>query len=237
MPEIPPSLADVRLGRAAPAGHGDPHGHDDRARDRPRRLAVRRRGDPGAHGGVDRGRQAASRGGASSACRSTTAAASPPTASARSSATPGVWAIGDAAAVPDPAHRDRPSPPTAQHVLRQGKVVGDNVAAVAERRAAACGRSATARSACSSTWAARRPWRARWASAGAASRPGSSPAPTTSPSCPAAAAARASSSDWTVGLLFGRDSAELGQLGHPPPLALGERSGGGTTPGDAPPEA
>ena len=25
--------------------------------------------------------------------------------------------------------------------------------------------------------------------------------------------------DWTVGLLFGRDSSELGQLGHPPPLA------------------
>ena len=26
--------------------------------------------------------------------------------------------------------------------------------------------------------------------------------------------------DWTVGLLFGRDSAELGQLGHPPELEL-----------------
>ena len=24
--------------------------------------------------------------------------------------------------------------------------------------------------------------------------------------------------DWTVGLLFGRDSSELGQLGHPPRL-------------------
>ncbi len=24
--------------------------------------------------------------------------------------------------------------------------------------------------------------------------------------------------DWTVGLFFGRASAELGQLGHPPPL-------------------
>jgi NADH dehydrogenase len=24
--------------------------------------------------------------------------------------------------------------------------------------------------------------------------------------------------DWTVGLLFRRGSAELGQLGHPPPL-------------------
>ena len=27
--------------------------------------------------------------------------------------------------------------------------------------------------------------------------------------------------DWTVGLLFGRDSSELGQLGHPPQLAAG----------------
>jgi NADH dehydrogenase len=24
--------------------------------------------------------------------------------------------------------------------------------------------------------------------------------------------------DWTVGLFFGRAAAELGQLGHPPPL-------------------
>jgi NADH dehydrogenase len=28
--------------------------------------------------------------------------------------------------------------------------------------------------------------------------------------------------DWTVGLIFGRASAELGQLGHPPPLHGGE---------------
>ena len=41
-----------------------------------------------------------------------------------------VWAIGDAAAVPDPAQRRRaPSPPTAQHAIRQGRVVGSNVAA------------------------------------------------------------------------------------------------------------
>ena len=40
-----------------------------------------------------------------------------------------VWAIGDAAAVPDPAKRRRaPSPPTAQHAIRQGRVVGDNIA-------------------------------------------------------------------------------------------------------------
>ena len=37
---------------------------------------------------------------------------------------PGVWAIGDAAAVPDPAAKGKASPPTAQHVLRQAKVAG-----------------------------------------------------------------------------------------------------------------
>jgi NADH dehydrogenase len=40
-----------------------------------------------------------------------------------------VWAIGDCAAVPDPAHRGRPCPPTAQHALRQGRRVARNVAA------------------------------------------------------------------------------------------------------------
>jgi NADH dehydrogenase len=41
-----------------------------------------------------------------------------------------VWAIGDAAAVPDPARkRQAPSPPTAQHAIRQGRAVARNVAA------------------------------------------------------------------------------------------------------------
>ena len=94
---------------------------------------------------------------------------------------PGVWAIGDAAAVPDPAAKGKPSPPTAQHVLRQAKVAADNVVhALAGQARPAAARSATGRSACSSTWAATRRSRARSASAGAASRPGSSPAPTTS---------------------------------------------------------
>src|SRR3954468_7315228 len=45
-----------------------------------------------------------------------------------------VWAIGDAAAVPDPAKRRKaPSPPTAQHGMRQGKVAADNVAAALGR--------------------------------------------------------------------------------------------------------
>src|SRR5205085_265079 len=42
----------------------------------------------------------------------------------------GVWAIGDAAAVPDPAQRlKRSTPPTAQHAIRQGRRAARNVAA------------------------------------------------------------------------------------------------------------
>ena len=40
-----------------------------------------------------------------------------------------VWAIGDAAGVPDPAQPNDPCPQTAQHALRQGRAVARNVAA------------------------------------------------------------------------------------------------------------
>ena len=44
---------------------------------------------------------------------------------------PDVWAIGDCAAVPDPAAKGsakgRPCPPTAQHAIRQGRLVARNV--------------------------------------------------------------------------------------------------------------
>jgi NADH dehydrogenase len=40
-----------------------------------------------------------------------------------------VWALGDAAAVPDPANCGKPCPPTRQHAMRQGWRVGANVAA------------------------------------------------------------------------------------------------------------
>jgi NADH:ubiquinone reductase (H+-translocating) len=39
----------------------------------------------------------------------------------------GVWAIGDCAAVPDPSRRGQPCPPTAQHAIRQGRLVARNV--------------------------------------------------------------------------------------------------------------
>jgi NADH:ubiquinone reductase (H+-translocating) len=128
-----------------------------------------------------------------------------------------VWAVGDSAAVPDPAKRRRaPSPPTAQHALRQGKVAADNVAA-----ALAGGRM--------------RPFRYR--TLGVFVDMGRHKAVATMLGVrlrgfPAWFAARTYHLaampgvarrlrlviDWTVGLFFGRASAELGQLGHPPPL-------------------
>jgi NADH dehydrogenase len=40
---------------------------------------------------------------------------------------PGIWAIGDCAAVPDAARSGQPCPPTAQHAIRQGRLVARNV--------------------------------------------------------------------------------------------------------------
>jgi NADH dehydrogenase len=42
---------------------------------------------------------------------------------------PRVWAIGDCAAVPDPSRLGQSCPPTAQHAIRQGRLVARNVAA------------------------------------------------------------------------------------------------------------
>jgi NADH dehydrogenase len=42
---------------------------------------------------------------------------------------PAVFAAGDAAAVPDVTQPGKITPPTAQHAIRQGKVLADNVAA------------------------------------------------------------------------------------------------------------
>jgi NADH dehydrogenase len=40
-----------------------------------------------------------------------------------------VWAIGDCAAVPDPARKGQPCPPTAQHAIRQGRLAARNAVA------------------------------------------------------------------------------------------------------------
>ncbi len=41
-----------------------------------------------------------------------------------------VWAVGDCAAIPDVDSAGQPFPPTAQHALREGKVVAENITAV-----------------------------------------------------------------------------------------------------------
>jgi NADH:ubiquinone reductase (H+-translocating) len=128
-----------------------------------------------------------------------------------------VWAIGDAAAVPDPAKgRRAPTPPTCQHAIRQGRRVAENVAATLRG-----GRT--------------RPFRYR--TLGVFVDMGRHKAVATVLGVrlrgfPAWFAARTYhlmmmpgvarqvrlALDWTVGLFFGRASAELGQLGHPAAL-------------------
>ena len=143
-----------------------------------------------------------------------------------------VWAIGDAAAVPDPANKGRPSPPTAQHVIRQGKVVADNVAA---------------------TLSGRELRKFRYRTLGVFVDMGQHKAVATMLGVPlrgfpAWFAARTYHVmampgnsrrlriilDWTVGLLFGRASAQLGILGHPTSLAeySEENPRGGERPGE-----
>jgi NADH:ubiquinone reductase (H+-translocating) len=131
-----------------------------------------------------------------------------------------VWAIGDAAAVPDPAKKRRePSPPTGQHAIRQGRRVAENVAATLHE-------------------APPRPFRYR--TLGVFVDMGQHKAVATVLGLrlrgfPAWFAARSYhlmmmpgvarkvrlALDWTIGLAFGRASAELGQLGHPAALEQG----------------
>ena len=128
-----------------------------------------------------------------------------------------VWAIGDAAAVPDPAKRGRsPCPPTCQHALRQGRLAARNVAAALGRGRARPFRYRTLgvfvdmgrNKAVASVLGVRMRGFPAWFTARTyhlAMMPG-------------AARKLRLMADWTVGLLFGRSSSELGQLGHPPPL-------------------
>ena len=45
-----------------------------------------------------------------------------------------VWAVGDCAQIPDPDSDGQSYPPTAQHAMREGKVVAENIAAVIQRK-------------------------------------------------------------------------------------------------------
>ena len=49
--------------------------------------------------------------------------------------TPEVWAVGDAAQIPDLTNNGKPCPPTAQHALRQGTRAAQNILATIDGRA------------------------------------------------------------------------------------------------------
>jgi NADH dehydrogenase len=138
-----------------------------------------------------------------------------------------VWAIGDSAAVPDPdSGGQRPSPPTAQHAIRQGKTVAHNVAAalgvgsprrfeyrnkgqfVNLGRYKAVGMLGRYTFSGFPAW-----WMARTYHLS---------------QIPGMARKIRAAADWTVGLPFGRDVAELGSIGHPRPLRAEVYARGGT---------
>ncbi len=135
----------------------------------------------------------------------------------------GVWAIGDCAAVPDPARPGRPCPPTAQHAIRQGRLVARNIAA-------------------SLQGAPPRPFRYRTAGVVAELGHNSAVAITLGVrwrGLPAWFVARTYHlllmpglgrklrllMDWNVALLFGRDASSPGRLGSPTPLWPPESDG------------
>jgi NADH dehydrogenase len=128
-----------------------------------------------------------------------------------------IWAVGDAAAVPDPAkHYKGICPPTAQHAMRQGKIAAHNVAAslghgrirkfryrtlgvfVDLGRNEAVATMVGVKLRGFVAWFAARTYHLML--------------------MPGPARRTRLMADWTVGLLFGRSSSELGQLGHPPDL-------------------
>ena len=128
-----------------------------------------------------------------------------------------VWALGDAAAVPDPARPGQPCPPTSQHAIRQGRTAGRNVAA-----SLGVGEAA--------------PF--EYKTLGAFVNLGAYKAvarvgPVTFRGFPAWWLARTyhvsqipgtarkvrAVMDWTIGLPFKRDIAEIGSIGQPRPLS------------------
>ncbi|HET9094993.1 MAG TPA: NAD(P)/FAD-dependent oxidoreductase [Solirubrobacteraceae bacterium] len=129
-----------------------------------------------------------------------------------------VWAVGDIAAVPDPAQPGRPCPPTAQHAIRQGKLLGANIARVVRGRPprpftfktlgafADLGRHRAVANLMGlrvkgfPAWAICRLYHLAW--------------------LPGLDRKSRLIADWSVEILFPRDLAEMGQLGHPPALAL-----------------
>lgn len=137
-----------------------------------------------------------------------------------------VWAAGDCAAVPNPAKAGGLCPPSAQHAVRQGPTAARNIAAalgvgtprpfsykskaafVNLGRYKAVGRIGRWRFRGFFAW-----WLARTYHMS---------------QIPGAARKLRAVADWTVGLPFARDVAEVGSIGHPRPLRAEEYARGGT---------
>ena len=127
-----------------------------------------------------------------------------------------VWALGDIAAVPDPARPGQPCPPTAQHAIRQGKLLGKNIAAVIKGGTAKpfkfktlgafadLGRHTAVANLMGLrvkgffAWVIARSYHLAW--------------------IPGLDRKSRLLADWTVEILFPRDLSDMGQLGHPPLL-------------------
>jgi NADH dehydrogenase len=139
----------------------------------------------------------------------------------------GVWAVGDCAAVPDPSARmARPSPPTAQYAIRQGRTVAGNLAAalgIGEAKPFSyrnrgsfvnLGRYKAVAMVGRHTFSGFPAW---WATRSYHMS-----------QIPGIARKVRAVVDWTVGLPFGRDVAEVGSIGHPRPLRAEEYAHGGS---------
>jgi NADH dehydrogenase len=141
-----------------------------------------------------------------------------------------VWALGDAAAVPDPAKKGRQStPPTAQHAIRQGKRAGHNVAAAitggkikpftfkTKGVFVDMGQGQAVATTLGIRWRGLLAW---WLARSyhLAMLPGTK-------------RKWRLLIDWNIQLLFGRDASELGGLGRAPGLGA-DPTGGGTPAAD-----
>jgi NADH dehydrogenase len=127
-----------------------------------------------------------------------------------------IWALGDAAAAPDPARPGRACPPTSQHAIRQGKAAARNVAAElgvgtteafgyrSRGQFVNLGRYKAVAKIGPRTFRGFPAW---WM----ARTYHMSQIPGTMRKVRAVA-------DWTIGLPFRRDIAEVGSIGHPQPL-------------------
>jgi NADH:ubiquinone reductase (H+-translocating) len=128
-----------------------------------------------------------------------------------------IWTAGDVAAVPDPARPGHPTPPTAQHAIRQGNLLGHNLAVTLGRRGsvkpftfktlgsfAELGRHNAVANLMGvrvrgfPAWAISRVYHLAW--------------------MPGLDRKSRLVADWSTEFIFPRDIAEMGQLGHPPPL-------------------